>query len=150
MPLSVAASYYAVLESYLADPDSEWDVAYFLRELCLGREIEPEQMRALNVEGSLLFDDTGELFPEMRAVVLSSLRGEGRQLHVASPFTDPLDRAIAQYMIARDYIRTRLDDHEAKSTLEYDPVDQELRRFRRHRKWAEREDEREPPGPPLP
>ena len=107
VPLSVAARNYGLLSSYLEDPDSEWDLAFYLREVCLGRPIDPEQTRALIAEK--LLNPDGSPDPGMEAVVLSAVRGEGRALHLATPFTDPLERAMAEFIMAREYIRGHLE-----------------------------------------
>ncbi len=46
----------------------------------------------------------------MRAVILSGLRGEGRLLHLDSPFVDAEDRPIAEYLIAEDELPSRVLD----------------------------------------
>ncbi len=63
-------------------------------------------------------------------------------MHIVSPFTDPLDRAVAEYVTARDYIRTHLSDVEAKTVLDHDPVEQAFGMLRRSKKWTDREDGR--------
>jgi hypothetical protein len=145
VPLDVAATNLALITSYLADPDSEWDIVNYLREVCLGRPIEPEQTLAL-VREQLLSPD-GSVDSAMQAVVLSSVRGEGRLLHLVSPFTDPLDRAVAEFLMARDYIRSYLSPGEAKSVLEDDSVEKGLGLLRRARKWTDREADRTSPPP---
>ena len=136
-----------LLKSYLEYPDLEWDGVYYLREVCLGRPIEPEQTRTL-VREQLLRDD-GSVDPAMQAVVLSAVRGEGRVLHIESPFTAPLDRSVAEYLIARDYVRSHFDDANARAIFNYDPVGRTLDLLPRPKTWTGREDDRtDPPGEP--
>lgn len=140
--LRVAAANYARLASHLAEPDSEWDMVFYLREVCLGRPIDPEQTRALVHERLLAPDGTVE--PAMRAVVLSAVRGEGRVLHLASPFTDATDRALAEFLTARNYVHSYLSDAEAQAVFD-DPVFRALQNP--PKRWTERQDERtDPPG----
>ena len=120
VPLERAAAVLGRLNSYLHHPDTEWEVVYHLRELCLGREIAPEQARTLAQEGWLAAD--GLLDPDVRAVVLAAVHGEGRVLHLSSPFTDADDRAIAEFVIARDHIRCMLPEDQAGRLLAADPL----------------------------
>lgn len=99
----------------MSDDHSHSDLIYFLREVCLGRIIQPEQAQVL-IQEQLLTDD-GRVDPSMQAVVLSAVRGEGKKLHIISPFTDPLDRAIAEFVNARNYIRSYTDEPETKAIL---------------------------------
>jgi hypothetical protein len=87
---------YGKLRSCLHDPGLEWEVIHYLRELCFGREIEPEQRRALKQEGFL--SEADEVDEVTRSVVLSAVRGEGRQLHLVSPFTETYDRVVTEYL----------------------------------------------------
>jgi hypothetical protein len=145
VPLEVASANFALLNAYLAEPDSEWDVVYYLREVCLGRPIDPEQTRAL-VHEKLLAPD-GSVDPAMRAVVLSAVRGEGRVLHLASPFTDPTDRALSEFLTARDHIQSYLSDSEVKTVLD-DPVQRALKTP--PKRWTDREGKRTDPPPDGP
>lgn len=124
VPLARAAAVYSRLDSYLRHSDAEWDIPYFLREVCLGRSIEPEQSRVLAREGLLAPD--GRPDPDVRAVVLAAVRGEGRLLHLSSPFTDADDRAVAEFLNARDHIASLLPEAEARSLLA-DPLPDLLR-----------------------
>ena len=98
--LQQAAHQYAVVKGYLESPDSEWNLIYYLRQLCLGREVELDQRAALTRE-SLIGND-GAIDPVLNAVILSAVRGEGRLLHLDSPFVDTQDRLIAEFLVARD------------------------------------------------
>jgi hypothetical protein len=77
----------------------------------------------------------GELDPVVRAVVLAAVRGAGRVLHLSSPFTDENDRAVAEFISARDHIRCSLPDDEAQRLLAEDPLPKAVREelLRRHR-----------------
>lgn len=146
VPLQVAASNLKLLAEHLAVLDSEWDVVYHLREVCLGRPLEPEQTRALVRERVLAPDGTVD--PAMRAVVLSAVRGEGRVLHLESPFTDATDRALAEFLMSRDHILCYLDEADAKAVFD-DPVMRALQSGppKDPKRWTEREDNRtDPPG----
>lgn len=129
VPIVRAAAFLSQLRSFLEHQDTEWDVVYYLRELCLGRSIEPEQKRCLVREG--LLSATGDLDPDLRSVVLSAVRGEGRVLTVSSPFTDAADRAVAEFLNARHYITCFLDEAEAKQLLAGDPIDEIVRKVLR-------------------
>jgi hypothetical protein len=144
LPLGAVAIAYGLLSSHLADPDSDWDVVYHLRQVCLGHPIEPEQTRALIREKVLMPD--GSLDPVLEAVVLSSVRGEGRNLHLDSPFTDSLDRAMAEFINAREYIRSRMEVPEAEGFIADDPTKQ-IRDSLRSKKWT---DDRKPPSDEFP
>jgi len=109
-----------LLRSYLESPDSEWDVVYHLREVCLGRTIDAETARTLIHEGLLQPD--GNVETDLRAVVLSAVRGEGRLLHVTSPFTDPLDRAMVEYLNADDYLESHLERSAKEAFLADNPL----------------------------
>lgn len=153
VPLARAATNLALLTDYLSDPDSDWDIVYYLREVCLGRRIEPEQTKALIKEQLLLPD--GSVDPAMEAVVLSAVRGEGRVLHIGSPFTDSLDRAMAEFVNARNFVRSQLDEPDAEAFLRDDPARHALDLLKPPKKWTERQSERtdppsDPPGNPLP
>jgi len=121
----------------MEDPDQEWDMVYFLRQVCMGREIEPEPKRALIRERLLQSDGTPA--PDMKAVVLSSVRGEDRAIHISSPFTDPVDRAMADFIISREYIRANLPKAVAESFLADDKVKWANDILRRPKNWAGRE-----------
>lgn len=152
LPLSLAAARLGLLVSYQeGEHDGEWNPLYLLRELCLGRPLAPEQLRDLRAEQ--LVTPAGEPIDGLRAVVLSAVRGEGRALRLDSPFTDPLDRAMADYLIARHFIRAHLDEPEATAFLADDPVQTALDHARRATGpggWADRESDRPPPPPNSP
>jgi hypothetical protein len=100
VPLWQAAHQYAIVKGYLESPDSEWNLVYYLRQLCLGREVEPEQRAALAREA--LIGEDGRVDPVLNAVMLSAVRGEERLLHLDSPFVDVQDRLITEFLVARD------------------------------------------------
>lgn len=118
VPLLTAARWFALLGSHQELPDLEWDAVYHLREVCLGRPLEPEQTRTLVHEGLLTPD--GRVDPVLRAVVLAGVRGEGRVLHLDSPFTNPLDRAVADFVRAHDYLAAHLPPVEAEELFRDD------------------------------
>jgi len=146
VPLFQAASNLGLLQEYLTDPDSDWNLLYYLREVSLGRSIEPEQQRALIK--ALLLEPDGSLDPSMEAVVLSAVRGEGQLLHIDSPFTNSLDRAMAEFVNARAYVRSYLDEAEAKAFFYDDLAQQGLNMLRRSKKWTGRPRDESGPSPP--
>jgi hypothetical protein len=95
-----SARCFAVLQGFLDSPDSEWNLIYYLRQQCLGKTIDDEQRAALIREGLLEAD--GSASSAIEATVLSSVHGDGRILHLVSPFTEREDRMISEYIIARD------------------------------------------------
>jgi hypothetical protein len=114
--LQDAALRHMRLRAQLALEEEEWDVVYHLREICLGREIDPEPERFLIREGWLCEDGTAD--PALRSVVLSCVRGEGRLLHLDSPYTEPLDRALAEFFISREQLLAQLDPADAQILFE--------------------------------
>lgn len=120
VPLMAAVSALAKLHTHLEVPEAEWDVAYHLRELALGRDLAPEQVRTLVREGVLEAD--GKLDPVLKAVVLAAVRGSGRVLHVDSPFVDPLDGKIADFVLARDYLHAFTDRGVGDAFVANDPL----------------------------
>lgn len=110
VPLWNARHWFEKLESYQKVQDAEWDVVYHLRELCLGRTLEEEQIRSLAHEGFLSAE--GAVDPVLRSVVLSSVRGEGRLLRLDPPYTDEVDRRIADYLSAQNILPSHLSNEE--------------------------------------
>jgi hypothetical protein len=93
VPLEEAAHYYGLIRGLLQEPYGEWDVVYYLRQACLGEDLEEEHLRVLRSHQMLTSLDDVE--PVLRAVVLASVRGEGRTLYLDSPFVTPHDRLVA-------------------------------------------------------
>ena len=151
VPLERAAFFLSLLDAYLHGHEAEWDPVVLLRELSLGRDILPEQARSLEGEG--LLEPDGTLDPVLRSVVLSAVRGEGVALRLDPPFTDPLDRTLAELLAAQEYIRSHLPPAEADVVLQGpDPLIQILRSLPTPPSWTARERGRRPetpPGPPL-
>ena len=114
--LEVAAAEFSRLGTFLELPDTEWDAVYYLRQLCLGETIEPEQLQEL-IRARLVNKD-GEPFESMKSVVLSAVRGTGRVLHLDSPFTDATDEAIAQFINARDHLEFSLEEADFGNLLQ--------------------------------
>ena len=111
VPLDDAARAYALLRGLVGTPDGEWDLLFPLRQLCLGRPVEDGPAEGLARIGVLNAD--GSVPPTTAAVVLSAVRGDGRALHVSSPFVDTEDRLLAEYLIARDELPQPLLDRVA-------------------------------------
>ncbi len=145
---------------HLQDPDLDWPYVHLVRELCLDRPIEPEQRRALVREG--LLGEDGALDPSLAAVVRAAVRGEDRLLRLDSPFTHSLDRAMADYLCARTFIRGHLEDAAAEAFLSSDPSRDAEQEFRERTTpavppphmpppWTDREaDRRDRPADDLP
>jgi hypothetical protein len=149
IPLEVAAWNLGLLSNYLSNPDLEWDGVYYLREVCLGRPIEREQAQTLVREQLLLPNGKPDL--AMQAVVLSAVRGEGRVLHLDSPFTDPTERAIADFLGARDYLRSYLSEEDIRAVSSHDSLGRVIDLLHESKKWVDRNrDETELPGDTLP
>lgn len=142
VPLPDAASSYGLLHSYLRTDWLAWDPLPLLREACLGHTLDPEQRQEL-VRARVLTAD-GSVAPAMRSVVLSAVRGDGPHLRLDSPFTDPVDRVLAEYHIAREAVRSLLDPAQATAFLRYDPAERALEEFRA----AAAGDESVPPAEP--
>jgi hypothetical protein len=165
LPLGIAVLHQMQLVGQMALQDLEWDVVYHLREVCLGRSIDREPERFLIREGFLLEDGTVE--PGLRSVVLSSVRGEERQLHLDSPFTDHVDRALAEFFGSREILLAHLPRGESQQLFEKPQFDRALDLLRQPppdnapkltdadtatfvRKLNERMNRSDPPGPPTP
>lgn len=114
-PLVPAARALARLQDLLDCPDAEWDLAYHLRELCLGRPVDPQPLRTLTQER--LVGPDGEVDPTLRAVVLAAVRGCGRVLHLEPPFVDRVDQRIAEFVAAREYLEVELASDEFANLL---------------------------------
>lgn len=122
VPVGSLTSYLNLLQSHLGTPDQEWDVVYFLRELCLGRSIEPEQQRA--VAGVGLLESDGTVHPLLRDVVLASIKGRGRVLTLELPYTDVTDEAMCEFIRHREYLRHMLPDPQAEELFRTSPGEQ--------------------------
>lgn len=101
-----AFTHYSCLQNLRVVDDLEWDAVYLLREVALGRPIENGPRDAL-IQKKLL-DSDGEIDPEFRDIILSSVQGEDRLLHLISPFTNSLDRALVESAISRQLILAAL------------------------------------------
>lgn len=126
VPLADAVDHYDRLRAAVGADDNEWDVLYHLRELALGRPVEDIVRRSFARDG--LLDPDGELDATFRDVILSSVRGQDRVLHLDSPFTDSLDRSLAEYVTARQDVEAaaalrQLDPEQARTLLFPDRLD---------------------------
>lgn len=108
MSLATAVAHNSRLLTLRDADDLEWDALYHLRELALDRSLDPQPLRALAREG--LVGEDGRLDPEFRDVILSATDGVGRHLTLKSPFTDELDRALAEFQHARLCIAAAAND----------------------------------------
>lgn len=115
VPLLSAARWLSHLSDCVRTPDDEWDIVYHLRQACLGHPPAPEIMAALAADDFVTAD--GEVDPVVRAVVLAAVRGEGRALHLVSPFTEASDRMIANFVAAREYLEVELSPAEFQELL---------------------------------
>lgn len=122
-------------------------MVYLLRRACLGQAIDADHARALTGERLLRPDGTVE--PVLREIVLSSVRGQGRLLHLDSPFTETLDRVMAEYIQSREYVRCSLPLREAEAFLASDPVERSVRRVLKatapESNWTDRRDDNDGP-----
>lgn len=93
--LPLAASTLLMLDSFLSSAEPARRVAVFhLRETCLGRGDVSAGLKELLV-GARLMNDKGKIDPQVRAVVLSAVRGDGHALTLVSPYTTHWDRTIS-------------------------------------------------------
>lgn len=127
LPLRGVSSSLALLGSLLGDEGARPLVAD-LRRVCLGETIPPDRAAAL-CEGGLASAESG-VRPILRAVVLASVRGTGSDLHLASPFTDRLDLALSDFLIARAHLVAELAHGKAVEALGEDAVGAELAEVR--------------------
>lgn len=162
--LGVAVRQCGRLTAALQSNEAEWDIVYHLREVCLGQVIEPEAERFLIHEGYLGRD--GAVDPALRSVVLAAVRGEGRVLRVESPYVDPLDRARAEFLGAREQLLAQLDPAERAAVFDKPPLERHLDALRETfggtpqptpgeqrsflKKLKDRLDQDHPPSPPPP
>jgi hypothetical protein len=107
LPLADAVRWYDRLVTLVGADQTEWDVLYSLRQLALGRQVDREPLGELVREG--LATPDGRLDPGLRDVILSAVRGEDHRLRLESPFTDSLDRALAEFRGARDQLYAAID-----------------------------------------
>lgn len=144
LPLGVVCRHLGVLASYLEDTEQDWHYLPLLRRVCFGLPVDPEQRRALARER--LTEPDGTVDAALLAVVRAAVRGEGEHLRLESPFTDPVDRAMADYRRAQTYLRGHLDDPDTFLTA--DPTRDAEHRYRESTKppptggWADREGDR--------
>lgn len=116
LPLDEVAATLLLLGRLLADPDGDRELVLRLREACLTDHPIPEGVRArLAAEGFLSED--GAVVPFVREVVKAAVRGEGRDLHLVSPFVRPWDRTRSDLIVARETVRAALPPHEAAQLL---------------------------------
>lgn len=162
--LGVAVQQCGRLAAALQLDEDEWDVVYHLREVCLDRGIEPEVKQFLINEGYLGPD--GSVDPALRSIVLAAVRGEGRVLRVESPYVDPLDRARAEFLGAREQLLAQLDPDERAAVFDKPPLERHLDTLRETfggtpsptaaeqrsflKKLKERTGQDHPPSPPPP
>lgn len=123
-PLGEVVERYNWLQDQWVVEDQAWDVVYHLREVCLGRPVDAGPLRML--AGMRLVDETGAIDPVTRSVVLSSVRGEHRALSLSSPFTDGVDRALAELAHAKGFLSLALDRRESEALLGGDQLRDDL------------------------
>lgn len=99
VPLADAVDRLDRLQTAVGTDDQEWDVLYYLRELALDRPVDDTVRRSFARDG--LLGPDGGLDANFRDVILSGVRGQDRALYLESPFTDSLDRVLAEYALAR-------------------------------------------------
>ncbi len=148
-PIGAVAGCLGLLGSFLEEPETR-PLVTNLRQLCFGLEIAPERLSELSQAGLLRVN--GTLDPLMRDVVLAAVRGTGNNLYLDPPFTEPLDRTIAELVLARDHIQASLPREMAEVVLGYDPLHEGAEQIQRSGRWADRLTDRNPAGgtPPLP
>jgi len=125
VPLIDAALAYRSLQTVFAMEGvaggAERNTLYHLRAICLGRTIGAESQRIL-IENQLLRPD-GSTDPVVKAIVLSAVTGVEQELHLRSPFTDRLDRALSEYVTSRDFIRCFAEGPGVDTLLNDDPIE---------------------------
>jgi hypothetical protein len=152
LPLSEAIEWFDRLALAQDADDLEWDPLYHLRAAAIGQPLDPAATRTF-AQARLLNPD-GTLDPGFRDVILSAVRGQDRALHLESPFTDQLDRALAEFARAREVITAaadlgQLDPDLVKAFLAPSRFDRALEGLTRLHEDASRA-AGEPPDPSIP
>lgn len=150
--LAEAVKWFDRLQSAKDADDLEWEPLYHLRQLALGKTIAPEAVQTF-IRAGLLGSD-GTLDNRFREIILSSIRGEDRDLHLESPFTEKLDRSLAEFVHAREVILAatdlgQLDPDMVKSFLSPSRFDKALEEFSKLHEESSQTGER-PLGTNLP
>lgn len=144
--LAHAHHFYSLLRLRVADTADEWHVIYHLRELCLGKPVESDVLRHLKrIE---MLGPDGDVDPTLRAVVLSAVRGQGKNIRLSSPFTDATDEALSEFFWNREYLLCSLDPPEKKLLFER-PLSEHLAAAIRELPAARNPDEVDPGAPPA-
>jgi hypothetical protein len=104
--LAAASNYLDLLETFIGSDDQDRHALYRLRQVCLGDVMNEDDQQIL--KDNLLRKQDGTIDPELRAVVLSAVRGEGQALHLDSPFTNSWDRTVSNLYRSRAQIRLEL------------------------------------------
>jgi hypothetical protein len=121
VPLEEASHYLTKLRLELNAEDQEWEVIPLLRQKCLGEELDPWQVAALRNVG--LVNDEGTVDATLKSVVLASVRGDGKNLHIESPFVKDEDRALSEFIVAREQIRRYFDEVQVQQFFAQDPIE---------------------------
>ena len=110
-PLAETVLHLASLQALADTQGRDRQVLYALRESCLGRPIAPSERKLLEEEK--LVDAAGAVNPSLKDVVLASVRGEGKALFLASPYTDAWDRIMGNFLLGRAAIRDQFSERDA-------------------------------------
>ena len=145
-PLEQVSACFGLLEALQADAATRAQV-YDLRQACFGLDLAPERQAALARTSAVATD--GAVSAVMKDVVLSSVRGEGTGVYLASPFTDTWDRSLHELRAATDRVRGRLPADEARRLIEDDPLQRGLDALRdTPDRWRDLVRRPAPPSPP--
>lgn len=113
--LGLASAYLDLLDGLAHGDAGGRDALVRLRRVCLGGDIAPEDVPPLRENQLLLADGTVD--PQLRAVVLAAVRGQGGGFHLESPFTEAWDRTVSDLFRARDRVRFELGNERAAELL---------------------------------
>lgn len=116
-PLVIVAGTIFLLERLLDGPPRDRELVVQLRKACLtdGR-FSAEFQQEMTDNGLASADGTVE--PVVREVVRAAIRGEGNDLHLASPFTTAWDRAVSNLLISLDSVRAILPAEQANALIQ--------------------------------
>lgn len=133
--LGLASAYLNLLEGLAQGDEQERTALFRLRQVCLGDELTATDIPLLR-EGQLLLPD-GTVDPQLRALVLAAVRGQGNALYLDSPFTDPWDRTVSDLFRVRDRVRFELGNERAAVLLNQSDFGGVYNTVDGIRRWAE-------------
>jgi hypothetical protein len=89
-------------------------VVHSLREVCLGlHPTVPVQVQKRLIDEGFMMED-GTVVPEIKKIVLASVRGEESGLFLVSPFVSHLDRTLCDLLISQENVREYFPEDQAQ------------------------------------